>query len=260
MLLTELKDFLDEKADTYNHPSFIDNDPISLPHQFSEKEDIEIIGFLVATIAWGNRKMIIKSGENIKELMGNCPYDFIMEYTPQKKDKISSFKHRTFNANDLHYFFLSLQNIYKNHGGLEIVFAEKITPESKNVFEAIDHFRTVFFEIANDENKRTEKHVASPMKGSSAKRINMLLRWLCRKDKKGVDFGIWNSIPMSVLSCPLDVHTGNVARELGLISRNQNDLKALIELDSNLRKLDPTDPVKYDFALFGLGIDEKFAK
>lgn len=260
MLLSEIKEFLDEKAEKYNQPSFIENDPISIPHQFTTKEDIEIIGFIVATIAWGNRTMIIRSGNEILKIMGNSPYDFIMNYSPDSYPKLAHFKHRTFNAQDLHFFFLSLQNIYNKHGGLENIFTNKISPKTTFMFDSINYFRSVFFEIATEVNTRTKKHVSSPLKGSSSKRINMFLRWMVRQDNNGVDFGIWKTIPSSILSCPLDVHTGNVGRSLGLIKRNQNDLKALVELDTNLRIMDSFDPVKYDFALFGLGVDEKFTK
>ncbi len=257
---TELKDFLDEKVNQYNNLSFIEKDPISIPHQFTKKKDIEISGFIAATIAWGKREMIVKNGNKLVELMDNNPYEFVTNYNPNSDFKyIESFKHRTFNAEDLSYFIIALKHCYDNYGSLENVFSTFLTLESTTVKEAIIGFRTIFFELNDNPKFRTFKHVSNPAKGSASKRINMFLRWMVRKDNKGVDFGIWDSIPQSILSCPLDVHSGNVARYLGLLSRKQNDWKALTELDNELRKLDSTDPVKYDFALFGLGINEGFA-
>jgi len=251
---TELKEFLDQKVIQYNNPNFIESDPIQIPHQFSIKEDIEIAGFLTATIAWGNRKMIIKNASKMVELMGNSPYDFVMNHKEHHLDNFDSFVHRTFNASDFQYFIKSLQHIYKNHQGLENVFNKNTTKTS--IQPAIHNFKQLFFEIPHLQ--RTEKHISDPLKGSAAKRINMFLRWMIRNDKTGVDFGIWKSISPSILSCPLDVHSGNVARKLGLLTRKQNDAKALNELDLNLRKMDKNDPVKYDFALFGLGVFEQF--
>jgi len=251
MIFKETKDFLDAKAKQYNQPKFIESDPIQIPHQFSLKEDIEIAAFLTATIAWGNRKMIIKNGYKMMDLLGNSPYDFIMQ---NNDAQIDNFVHRTFNATDFSFFIKSLQNIYKNHTGLENVFAKNTTNSSLQ--SSIHHFKKIFFEIKHPS--RTQKHVSDPLKGSAAKRINMFLRWMVRQDNTGVDFGIWKSISPSILSCPLDVHSGNVARKLGLLTRKQNDAKALAELDTNLRKMDSIDPTKYDFALFGLGVFEKF--
>jgi uncharacterized protein (TIGR02757 family) len=249
----ELKSFLDEKVVEYNQPKFVESDPIQIPHQFHQKEDIEIAAFLTATIAWGNRKMINNNAKKMMELLGNSPYDFIINHTEDDLENFQSFVHRTFNGTDFIFFVKALQNIYKNHGGLEAVFANANT---ENLQESISHFKKVFFSIPHPE--RTRKHVSDPKKGSAAKRINMFLRWMVRNDNTGVDFGIWKSISPAQLSCPLDVHSGNVARKLGLLKRKQNDAKALLELDTNLRKLDATDPVKYDFALFGLGVFEKF--
>ncbi|MFV8225943.1 TIGR02757 family protein [Christiangramia aquimixticola] len=249
----ELKSFLDYKVEQYNTPEFIDSDPIQIPHLFSKKEDIEIAGFLTATIAWGNRKSILKNSKKMMDLMGHSPYTFIMEHKPEDLDRLEGFVHRTFNAEDLKYFIAALRNIYVNHSGLEAIF-EKF--ENKNSLQpAIHKFKKIFFELPHPV--RTTKHVSDPLKNSAAKRINMFLRWMVRKDNKGVDFGLWNSISPSALSCPLDVHSGNVARQLGVLKRKMNDSKALNELDNNLRKLDPQDPVKYDFALFGLGVFEK---
>ncbi len=250
----ELKEFLDEKVKIYNSPNFIESDPIQIPHLFTLKEDIEIAGFLIATIAWGNRKSIINNGKRLVDMMGNSPYDFVMNFSNTNSNSLSNFVHRTFNGTDLLYFFKSLQNIYKNHGGLENIFVKHA--EKDSLQSSIHQFKKVFFEL--NHLSRTEKHVSDPLKNSAAKRLNMFLRWMVRKDNAGVDFGIWKSISPSLLSCPLDVHSGNVARKLKLLSRNQNDAKAVMELDTSLRKLDPKDPVKYDFALFGLGVFERF--
>lgn len=254
MNAAELKEFLDAKVSQYNTPDFIASDPISIPHQFHIKEDIEIAGFLAATIAWGNRKMIIKNANRMMTLMGNSPYDFVMNHKDSDLDNFDGFVHRTFNAGDFKYFIMALQHIYTNHGGLEQVF--NTHTESTTLQPAIHQLKKIFFEIPH--LPRTTKHIGDPLKGSAAKRINMYLRWMVRKDSTGVDFGIWKSLSPSQLSCPLDVHSGNVARKLGLLNRKQNDAKALIELDTNLRRLDPIDPVKYDFALFGLGVFEGF--
>jgi len=251
---SELKDFLDEKVIQYNTTDFIDSDPVQIPHLFSQKEDIEIAGFLSATIAWGNRTMIIKNSHRMMELMGNTPYDFVMSHTASDLERLQTFVHRTFNGIDFTHFIHSLQNIYQHHGGLESVFSKNI--QTLSMQESISEFKKIFFEIPHQ--RRTQKHISDPMNGSAAKRINMYLRWMCRQDNKGVDLGIWKNIPPSMLSCPLDVHSGNVARKLGLLSRKQNDGKALNELDLKLRELDPIDPVKYDFALFGLGVFERF--
>ena len=247
-----LKELLDEKVFQYNNPRFIESDPIQIPHQFQLKEDIEIAAFLTATISWGNRKMIIKNAQKLMDIMGNSPYDYIME---SKLDLDEKFVHRTFNVIDLNYFIKALRSIYKNHDGLEKVFSQYASPG--DLQNSIHHFKKVFFEI--EHPLRTLKHVSDPHKGSAAKRINMFLRWMVRKDAAGVDFGLWNAISPSMLSCPLDVHSGNVARKLGLLQRKQNDSKALLELDLSLRKMDSNDPVKYDFALFGMGVFEKFS-
>jgi len=250
----ELKAFLDEKVIEYNTPEFIDSDPIQIPHLFRLKEDIEIAGFLAATISWGNRKMIIKNSHKMIQLMGNSPYDFIMNHQDHNLEQLEGFVHRTFNSIDFVYFIKALKHIYTNHNGLESVFQKHQSTTSLQ--PAIHEFKKLFFEIAHPQ--RTTKHISDPLKGSAAKRLNMWLRWMCRQDNTEVDFGIWKNISPSLLSCPLDVHSGNVARKLGLLTRKQNDAKALIELDDNLRLLDVNDPVKYDFALFGLGVFEKF--
>ncbi len=251
---TELKDFLDEKVIQYNTLDFIESDPVQIPHLFTLKEDIEIAGFLSATIAWGNRKMTIKNSHRMMELMGNTPYDFVMSHSENDLERLESFVHRTFNGQDFIGFIKSLQNIYQNHNGLEAVFAKN--QEANSMQKSISEFKKIFFEIPY--LLRTQKHISDPLNNSAAKRINMYLRWMCRQDNKGVDLGIWKSIQTSSLSCPLDVHSGNVARKLGILSRKQNDGKALLELDNKLREFDPKDPVKYDFALFGLGVFEGF--
>lgn len=250
----ELRDFLNAKVIQYNSPKFIESDPIQIPHKFSKKEDIEIAGFLTATIAWGNRKSIINNANRLMALLDDAPHDFIMHHEPSDLDKLAVFVHRTFNGDDCMQFIKSLKHIYENHGGLESVFATYA--KHKSMQHAISQFKTIFFEI--EHLKRTEKHVSDPLKNSAAKRINMFLRWMVRDDATGVDFGLWDSLSPRQLSCPLDVHSGNVARKLGLLKRKQNDAKALAELDKSLRQLDPFDPVKYDFALFGLGVFEGF--
>ena len=254
MTQLELKDFLDEKVILYNNPKFIESDPIQIPHSFTLKEDIEIAGFLSATIAWGNRKMIINNAKRLMEIMGNSPYDFVMNHQENDLEPLSNFVHRTFNAIDAVYFLKSLRNIYQNHNGLESVFAKNQEPTGLQ--KSISEAKKIFFELEHPQ--RTKKHFSDPMNGSAAKRINMFLRWMIRQDNCGVDFGVWKSISPSAVSWPLDVHSGNVARKLGLLTRKQNDAKALFELDTNLRKLDANDPSKYDFALFGLGVFEKF--
>ena len=250
----ELKDFLDEKVVAYNHPRFIESDPIQIPHQYSMKENIEISGFLTATIAWGNRKMIISNAKKLMLLLGNSPYDFVMNHHEKDLEHLNGFVHRTFNGIDLTFFIKALKNIYKNHRGLESVFSA--FAEKNSLQNSIHQFKKLFFEL--EHQQRTTKHISDPAKGSAAKRINMFLRWMVRRDPAGVDFGIWQSLSPSQLSCPLDTHSGNVARKLGLLQRKQNDARALLELDTSLRKLDAKDPVKYDFALFGLGVFEKF--
>ncbi|ELV7524246.1 TIGR02757 family protein [Flavobacterium psychrophilum] len=254
MNLSELQSFLDEKVILYNNLNFIESDPIQIPHLFSLKEDIEIAGFLSATIAWGNRKMIINNSHKMMQLMGNSPYDFVLSHNENQLESLNKFVHRTFNGQDFAQFIKNLQHIYTNHNGLEAVFAKNAAKDSMQ--KSISEFKKIFFE--NNHLPRTQKHISDPISGSAAKRINMFLRWMVRQDTHGVDFGLWKTISPSALSCPLDVHSGNVARKLQLLLRKQNDAKAVYELDTNLRLLDPNDPVKYDFALFGLGVFEKF--
>lgn len=251
---SELKEFLDEKVILYNRPDFIESDPIQIPHRYQLKEDIEIAAFLTATISWGNRKMIIKNATQLMEIMGNSPFDFVMNHNTKQLESLHSFVHRTFNGIDAATFIKSLQHIYLNHNGLETCFAKH--QEDNSLQKSISEFKKLFFEI--DHFPRTQKHVSDPLNNSAAKRLNMFLRWMIRNDQKGVDFGIWKSLSPAQLSCPLDVHSGNVARKVGLLTRKQNDGKALTELDVALRKMDANDPVKYDFALFGLGVFEGF--
>ncbi len=252
----ELKEFLDEKVLQYHSPQFVESDPIQIPHYFSLKEDIEISGLLASLMAWGNRKMIISKSKDLMERMGNSPYDFVMNYSENQFQKIQDFKYRTINSDDLDFFIRSLQNIYSKHNGLETVFS--FSDDDSDSFNPIENFRNKFFETPHLH--RSEKHISSPAKNSAAKRINMFLRWMVRENSQGVDFGIWKNISSAQLVCPLDVHSGAVARKLGLLKRKQNDWKAAIELNDNLKKMDESDPVKYDFALFGLGVFENFTK
>lgn len=250
---SELKSFLDEKYDLYNRETFIETDPIQIPKAFSKKEDIEIAGFLASTIAWGQRPTIIKNAKKLMQWMDEAPHDFVMNAQASDLEIFAEFKHRTFNGEDAIFFMQSLQNIYKNHGGLENVFSKQNNGDAK---DSIANFREIFFSI--DHPQRTEKHVSNVLKKSSAKRLNMFLRWMVRNDKRSVDFGIWEKISPADLYLPLDVHTGRVGRKLGLLNRKQDDWPAVNEITNFLRQLDPNDPVKYDFALFGLGIFEKF--
>jgi uncharacterized protein (TIGR02757 family) len=249
----QVKELLDQKYLAYGQRKFIADDPISIPHLFDRKEDIEIAAFLTATISWGQRKTILKNANHLLKLMNHDPYEFVTQSGKDDLKILESFKHRTFNGTDCRFFMESLKNIYLNHGGLEQAF---LIHGDDDIKAAITHFRDIFFSIPKPA--RTMKHIADPSAGASAKRINMFLRWMVRSDGNGVDFGIWKSLSPSQLYCPLDIHTGNVARKLGLIRRKQNDWEALEELMFHLRSFDPQDPVKYDFALFGLGIFEKF--
>ncbi len=249
-----LRDFLNEKVVQYNTPNFIESDPIQIPHRYSTKEDIEIAGFLTATISWGNRTSIIKNSQRMMELLDNAPHDFISNHQDEDLKKMEGFVHRTFNSTDLLTFITALKYLYRHHDGLEGIFTKYQTSESLQ--PAIFQLKKLFFTVPHLD--RTRKHLSDPLNGSAAKRINMFLRWMVRNDDTGVDFGIWKNISPSLLSCPLDVHSGNVARKLGLLKRKQNDAKAVFELDGSLRAMDAADPVKYDFALFGLGVYEHF--
>jgi len=254
MDLNHLKGFLDEKVAEFNQPEFIETDPIQVPKQFSKKEDIEVAALLTATISWGKRQAIIKNAQHLMSLFYHQPYDFVLHASNAEINTLKRFVHRTFNGEDCVYFIHSLRNIYKYHGGLQLVF-EKGFRSEESVKSAFAHFYNVFFEL---QGERTRKHISNVKKGASAKRLNMFFRWLVREDKSGVDFGIWKGIPSSELMLPLDVHTGNVGRKLGLLYRKSNDWKAVEEITSTLCKFDENDPVKYDFALFGLGVFEKF--
>lgn len=251
-----LKEFLDDKVRLYNRPDFISLDPISIPHSFSKKEDIEISGFLAATIAWGQRPVILRNARLLMQLMDDAPHDFIMGFNKADLKRFNKFKHRTFNHVDCISFLHHLSDVYRNKGGIERIFLEGIKKDQTDLLQSITTWRKIF--CSGSHSKRSEKHFSDPSRGSAAKRLNMFLRWMIRKDKAGVDFGIWKSISPALLSCPLDVHSGRVARKLGLLKRTQDDWKAVAELTQSLRKLDPNDPVKYDFALFGLGVSEKF--
>lgn len=248
-----LKAFLDEKVDRFNRPSFIENDPISIPHQFNGKQDREIIGFFAATLAWGQRKTIIQKCNELIHRFGNEPYRFITEHTEQDLKGLLGFCHRTFNDTDLLYFVDFFSRYYAKHESLENAFLQdgKFT----SIADSITAFEHNFFDHPNAPH-RTRKHVATPARRSACKRINMFLRWMVREDDRGVDFGLWKQIPMSELVCPIDLHVDRTARALGLLTRKQTDWFAAMELTTNLRLLDPEDPVKYDFALFGLSIDK----
>lgn len=252
----DVKELLDEKYVQFNNRDFIETDPISIPHRFSKKEDIEIASLLVATIAWGQRKSIMNNGHKLMQLMNEEPHEFIMNFSKKDATRFNAFVHRTFNADDCIFFLQSLKNIYHKHNGLEAAFSKNMHPGETDVKQAIAGFRSLFLEPKH--LPRSEKHVSNPLAKSSAKRLCMFLRWMVRKDRHGVDFGIWNSISPSQLCLPLDVHTGNVSRKLGLLKRTQNDWQAVEEITAVLRHFDPQDPVKYDFSLFGLGAFEGF--
>jgi uncharacterized protein (TIGR02757 family) len=243
-----------EKADFYNCPDFIKSDPIQIPHSFSKKEDIEISAFLSATIAWGNRTSIINNAKRLMLLMDNSPYDFVKNAKGKELLPLTKFVHRTYNGDDCLGFMYSLQNIYKDHGGLEGVFTKGFK-KSYSVESSLLYFHEIFMRYI--ELHRTGKHVSNISKGSAAKRLNMYLRWLVRSDNKGVDFGLWKEIPASALMIPLDVHVGNVAREMGLLERKQNDWKAVVELTEVLKSINSNDPIIFDFALFGTGVNKK---
>jgi len=251
----EMKDFLEEKYFRFNQHSFIDNDPISIPHMFSLRQDIEISGFLTATIAWGRRDQIIKSARELMTRMGMSPYEFLMDASDEDIEAFNDYYYRTFQGQDCQYFLKSLKSIYSSYESMEALLYESVK-SGGTIREAIDYFRSVFFSLEHE--KRSEKHFADVNRGAAGKRLNMYLRWMVRKDKRGVDFGIWNRIPISELLIPLDLHSGNIARKLGLLNRKANDWKAVEELSGVLRLFDSDDPVKYDFALFGLGVNEEF--
>jgi len=282
----DIKSFLDTKVLQYNRPDFIENDPISIPHQFNKKQDIEIAGFFAAILAWGQRKTIIHKCRELLARMDNEPHDFILHHRDHDLKNLLGFKHRTFNDTDLLYFVSFFKQHYSQSTSLESAFTRgkafnpdymgdiagnDLHPEFSSpacmagqieVFtmeQALNNFRSYFFSL-DDFPQRTVKHISSPLQKSSCKRLNMFLRWMVRKDNCGVDFGLWNTLPMRALICPCDVHVDRVARKLGLINRKHTDWLTAIELTENLKTFDPGDPVKYDFALFGMGVEEKYGQ
>lgn len=255
----QLKDFLDEKVALYNQPSFIPNDPIAIPHQFSALQDIEISGLFAATLGWGRRSMILSKCRQLLALMDNAPYQFVLHHSEEDLKRLQGFCHRTFNDIDLLYFVHFLSWYYKQADSLEDAFYEGIKPGATDVGGGLAHFHTLFFSLP-DAPQRTHKHVATPARNSACKRLNMYLRWMVRQDELGVDFGLWKKISPAQLVCPCDVHVERVGRSLGLISRKDSSWQTALELTERLRQMDPKDPVRYDFALFGLGIEEAFAR
>lgn len=248
-----LKKFLDTKVDQYNQPSFIKDDPICIPHNFSKNPDIEIAGFFAAIFSWGNRTTIIQKSKELMQLMDMQPHQFCLNHDETGLKRLVPFKHRTFNATDLLYFVEFLKQHYTKHDSLEIAF----TRHGTSVEEMLSGFHHYFFSLEGVP-ARTKKHISSPEKNSTCKRLNMFLRWMVRKDNKGVDFGIWKNISQAQLICPVDLHVARVARQFKLVTRKQTDWQAALELTANLRAFDNNDPVKYDFALFALGVTEKF--
>lgn len=252
----ELQSFLDQKYLQYNTADFIAEDPVSIPHRFSRLQDIEISGFIAAVLAWGQRKTIINKCTELFDLMDNAPYDFMLHHQESDLKAFLNFKHRTFNATDALYFIQYFHHFYKHHQSLEEAFLWENHHQDENLEAGLVNFHKQFFSL-EDHPPRTKKHIATPARNSACKRINMFLRWMVRKDDKGVDFGLWERIKPSQLICPCDVHVDRVGRKLGLITRKQTDWHTAKELTANLKILDPEDPVKYDFALFGLGVYEK---
>jgi uncharacterized protein (TIGR02757 family) len=253
MMPMHIKEFLDNKVREYNRPVFIEDDPISIPHFFSKKQDKEIAGFFAAIFAWGNRTTIINKSKELMQRMDNSPYSFIKAYQGNELKNLKGFKHRTFNEDDLYYFIETLHQHYFRYNSLESAF---FPSPGLNAEQGLIHFKDYFF--SSDHLKRTEKHISSPLQKSTCKRLNMFLRWMVRNDNKGVDFGLWKSVSPSQLICPIDVHVARVAKKLGLLKRKQVDWLAAVELTEALKQLDKDDPVKYDFALFNLGVIEKF--
>lgn len=251
-----LFELLERKSAQFNQANFIEDDPISIPHQFTKKQDIEIAGFFAAMLSWGQRKTIISKCNELLERMSHSPYDFVVNHSDQDLKQLLGFKHRTFNDTDLLHFVAFFHDYYKKHSSLEEIFANSIHSDDENIEQGIIALHEAFFALP-DSPSRTKKHVATPLRKSACKRINMYLRWMVRNDEKGVDFGLWDSIATSQLICPLDVHVENVAREFTLLHRKQSDWIAATELTNNLKEFDPIDPVKYDFALFGIGIERK---
>lgn len=250
--LITVKPLLDEAYDRFARPQFIQDDPIQVPRSFAQRPDAEVIGFLTATIAWGQRKTIIANAWKLVRLMDEAPHDFVMNASPAELKRMGDFVHRTFNGIDLQHFLRGIRHLYREHGGIEEAFL--MDGRVGDMGDAIARFKSRFFEPKHQP--RTRKHVADPSKGSNAKRINMYLRWMVRPNDRGVDLGLWKRITPADLMVPLDVHTGRVGRELGLLKRTQDDWKSVVELTEQLRKLDPMDPVKYDIALFALGVND----
>ena len=253
MMPVHLKEFLDKKVKEYNRPEFIKDDPISIPHFFTKKQDIEIAGFFASVFAWGNRTTIISKGKELMQRIGNSPHEFIKDHTAKDLRSLKGFKHRTFHEDDLYYFVESLHHHYSKYDSLESAF---FPAQDYSIEQGLIYFKNYFFSF--DHLRRTEKHISSPLQRSTCKRLNMFLRWMVRKDNKGVDFGLWKNICPSQLICPIDVHVARVAKKLGLLKRKQIDWLAATELTDALCQLDRDDPVKYDFALFNLGIIENF--
>ena len=254
---TKLANFLDQKVLEYNRRSFIGPDPVSIPHLFNKKQDIEIAGFFAAIFAWGNRKTIINKSAALMQLMDNAPHDFCLQHTPQDLQKLLQFTHRTFNATDLLYFIDFFKHHYSNNASLETAFSKSLKKTDPDIENALNGFYDQFFSLEHVP-KRTMKHIASPAKKSTCKRLCMYLRWMVRRDNNGVDLGIWKTISPAQLIVPLDLHVARVARHFGLITRKQTDWTTALELTEAMRALDPKDPAKYDFALFALGVLEKF--
>ncbi|QCR22665.1 TIGR02757 family protein [Pontibacter sp. SGAir0037] len=254
--LAAIKDLLDNRYEKYNQPDFIPNDPVSIPHRFSKKQDIEISGFFAAILAWGQRKTIIQNCLRLMALMDNAPHEFMVQHQEQDLTRFLGFKHRTFNDTDLLYLLYFFQQYYRQHDSLEKAFTGE-NNEVKSQRERLIHFHDTIFSL-EEAPHRTKKHISTPARKSACKRLNMYLRWMVRKDDKGVDFGFWNTMQMSDLVCPCDVHVERVGRRLGLITRKGMDWQTAEELTDHLRAFDPLDPVKYDYALFGLGVEEKF--
>lgn len=253
----KLKEFLDKKVEEYNRPSFVPHDPVCVPHRFGKQQDVEIAGFFASIFAWGNRTTIINKTTELMHLMNNAPHDFITQHSETELQKLVHFKHRTFNTTDLLYFILFLKHHYTNEASLETAFSKGLQAEDENIENALMHFHRYFFSL-EDAPVRTKKHIATPARGSTCKRLCMFLRWMVRNDNCGVDFGLWKKLSPSQLVCPIDLHVARVARSLGLIQRKQTDWQTALELTEQLKISDAADPVKYDFALFSLGVSEKF--
>lgn len=252
----QLKEYLDQKVAYYNQQTFIEKDPISVPHRFTNLQDIEISGFFAAMFAWGQRKTIINKANDLMDRMDNAPFDFVMNHTDKDLKRIKGFVHRTFNDDDALYFIEFFKQHYSRNESFETAFSQFLTKEDETIEPALRGFKDYFFSWQHF--RRTEKHIASPKSGSACKRICMYLRWLCRDDQQGVDFGLWKNIKPSQLMVPLDVHVLRVAQRLGMIDKEKSDFKTLKELNKQLKQFDPNDPVKYDYALFGVGVEEKF--